>query len=365
MKGFFFDKMLVPTKGGGNPWPSYWATRAAFYMGEWDFANGLLLDRTANGNNFAIGHSYCINPLGGNAVLTTPIVIDTTISWSVKFEIFKLALEETGKIAGGGNAGQDNIGILNDRVYIQSASGGNLFFYNVVATVGRWDRIEITSDGTNITVTNITSGATETKSRGATTSITLVSIFGRGSSATGELIHPIRFLNINDVSEFHFSEYPTNSGLYPSYYYDIIGGNHAPTNTSYVNRTLQTDDFRHHNLQNGYSIWENGVGGIVWVPYGSNGEPLTLTPGVNIQAGYEKTFDCPPHVSRHNGCETTIKAPAALLPYDVDNFMFDESDVAKEIAFENVAENRGNQIFANKTVENYYYDLVVLKTPEV
>ncbi|NLG02263.1 MAG: hypothetical protein GX567_00275 [Clostridia bacterium] len=27
MKGFFFDKMLAPTKGGGNPWPSYWATQ--------------------------------------------------------------------------------------------------------------------------------------------------------------------------------------------------------------------------------------------------------------------------------------------------------------------------------------------------
>ncbi len=57
MKGFFFDKMLAPTKGGGNPWPSYWTQRSLFFL------DGTILDvagtkyfvdKSANGRNFLI-----------------------------------------------------------------------------------------------------------------------------------------------------------------------------------------------------------------------------------------------------------------------------------------------------------------------
>ena len=60
-----------------------------------------------------------------------------------------------------------------------------------------------------------------------------------------------------------------------------------------------TQDLYHNNLLNGYSLYEHATSDPIFVPYGSNNQPLTITP----PSGYTLTEDRPSG-KWHNHCET-------------------------------------------------------------
>lgn len=326
-----------------------------FQQGQWNFANNKLLDVTDNANDFTLGKSYCVNNNArvGGFPLKSNITVDFTAPFAIEFEYYKSSAIAPGIIIGG-DIVTTHINITDTTIMITSAGTAKTF--NVTGTVGVWNRITIVGDGTNIRVTNITDSSTHQLGRGTITSFIVAILLGR-VSASAHMNMPVRQIKVNSTNEWRFSEYPTNT-TYAPFYYDRIGGNHA-TGHAYATIT-KLDNTYHSNLRNGYSIWENGAGGVIWVPYGSDGNPLTLTAGTDTPAGYAKTYDCPAHISKHNGCETGIYAPIALLPYDVANYMFTAS-VSNELTYQTMSENRGNKIFCNKSTVNYFSDLTIYK----
>jgi len=327
--------------------------KIAFWQDSLDLSQNKLLDKSGNNNHFTLGSSYCCNNNAGvGMILKSAITIDLTQPFEINFQYFKTAAVTSGNVLGGDV--YTFIAITNTVCNI-GMQAGTLGFYQIYGTLGVWNHYRITGDGTSITVANITNGLTQTLSRGAHTTFVISRLLGRNGS--GNFIHPVRYININNQYEWRLSENPTTT--YAPKHYDRIGGNHATGNATATQ--VKQDDTYHNNLRNGYSIWENGSGGIVWVPYGNDGNPLTLSVGTDIAAGYAKTYDCPASLTHHNYCETGIKAPIALLSYDVDNYLFDGSNVATDLIPEMIAENVGNKIFCNKSVLNQYNDFIVFK----
>lgn len=91
-------------------------------------------------------------------------------------------------------------------------------------------------------------------------------------------------------------------------FYDVVGGRDGTlTSTSGITtmRAARRDDV-HYNLFNGYSLYEHASTADILVPYGKDGNPITVTP----PSGYSKTYDMPgislDNLMMHNGCETLL-----------------------------------------------------------
>jgi len=120
---------------------------------------------------------------------------------------------------------------------------------------------------------------------------------------------------------------PTN--WFPDVYsgYDVVGGNHATSNLDYdyeLQGSLYLND-------NGYSLWQLAANPDIQVPFDINGDPLSLTAGVDIPAGYTKTRDIVAGGSKWNMADALIDFdPDVGTSVKVD--MFDRSNATIQTA---------------------------------
>lgn len=102
--------------------------------------------------------------------------------------------------------------------------------------------------------------------------------------------------------------YPCSSG-HGHVLYDVVGGNHAVLqNHDVANVWSGGQPYFHYALLHGYSLYEHATEPPIRVPYGSDGQPLTLTP----PSGYVLSGHYPAGV-RHNGAETRIDFTGGVL----------------------------------------------------
>jgi hypothetical protein len=88
--------------------------------------------------------------------------------------------------------------------------------------------------------------------------------------------------------------------------YDISGnGNDGTLSGTIATMRTTDDDAPANNIDNGFSLYEHATSDDLLVPYGDDGNPLTITPPV----GYTKTSDNPPcGVGRiHNYAESRVR----------------------------------------------------------
>lgn len=178
----------------------------------------------------------------------------------------------------------------------------------------------------------------------------------------------IRFFNGNmwDVKISHSVETPTSietASLVSSYsmaegagntHYDGSGNGNDGTAINITEATYwgSTQDVYHANILNGYTLYEHATLDPIYVPYGNNSNPLSITP----PEGFTKTADYPAG-AWHNKAETKLKqhnAPALLQADEADDFWFNSSDVAQSKSYTDIVNNvnSGNRIMADISIMN-------------
>lgn len=85
--------------------------------------------------------------------------------------------------------------------------------------------------------------------------------------------------------------------------YDVSGNDNHGTLTNFTLAAAwgTTQDVYHYNITKGFSLYEHASTDDMYVPYGADGNALSITP----QTGYTKTRDNPSG-AWHNGAETTL-----------------------------------------------------------
>lgn len=168
---------------------------------------------------------------------------------------------------------------------------------------------------------------------------------------------------------------------------DVSGNNNHPVNTSSVDTTaLQplgaTNDY-HYNILRGHSLWQKSGNPDILVPYGLDGNPLSVTPGTTpgIDSGYTKTSDNPADYW-NNGAETGFivgattfdgtgwNVDATVKTTDTAEILHDAGTGYGKILtfdeFDYVFDSGSDPtyLYCNISTTNQYFNLLLYETPQ-
>jgi hypothetical protein len=126
--------------------------------------------------------------------------------------------------------------------------------------------------------------------------------------------------------------------------FDIAGnGNDGTLSGTIATMRTTDDDAPASNIANGYSLYEHATSDDLLVPYGDDGNPLTITP----PAGYTKTADNPPCGLNliHNRAESLLRQKAENTEFldnpfwSADGINYDGKSIEDILAHYNFDDN--------------------------
>jgi len=138
----------------------------------------------------------------------------------------------------------------------------------------------------------------------------------------------ISYLSISINGGTSYEYYPIGMGDYD---YDVSGQNQHGIWAGTGDRYAYNQEAQTRMIKEGYSLWQKTGSDDIHVPFNNAGSVLSLTPGVNIPAGYSKTEDI-------LGNDTYYNFANALFDFDPDNTdnnkldVFDKSNSTIHIA---------------------------------
>ena len=174
--------------------------------------------------------------------------------------------------------------------------------------------------------------------------ITFVYI-GRSGSARIDNTCKISYLKIGNLYEFYFN----NLGIgVNSKLYNTLNSNHInPVSISDANKTYDNGASLYPFTQ-GYSLWRKDGSEDIQVYYDYSGNPISLTPGVDIPTGYEKIKDIDGSVIYWNMADCLVgynEEESAATELEV----FDRSNTTRQSAISRASDYYDDTDLATKS----------------
>ena len=320
MKGFFFDKMLAPTKGGGNPWPSYWATHL---FGEADInmrldsRSGLTLVDSVGSADASILPSYCSIAVGDTGI--TPDA-NTIVACKFKLGSYDVILgsQTVGAMFRFAKAGANWMLSWGNVEYGLSAGGVDANWHTLIVYNKRAWVLAPTVELTDASILNVISTVTPTINNTtatwgtATSSINLnrlgaLAVYGDSAFAeffVGNLVDSIiTWQRKYVIPQPVFLSVTT----YTQYIFDtLVSPTHMSCQSRVTNCVVAYDaSASTYPLLNGYSLYRREGSADIHLPYKVDGTPNT-PPAALATNGYVWISDHPTN-AMHNLASCKIR----------------------------------------------------------
>jgi hypothetical protein len=311
--------------------------------------DSLILDSSDYNNNWTLDSTNCIK-FNANNNLLFPVLayIPFDREFWVSFYASLNTLTTAG-ICGGGRVSSDHMTIANAGLHLSTPTRSATFASITTPSDDVIRKYVIHIETDSITAWDSTRMIRQI----------IVNPFGHDSIAinrigaersVGDLNGYLSDLNLNNERRW-----PMQEGR-GSLCYDVIRGDSATMSAWTDSTWRRSANIYPYNLKNGYSIFFKAVEDFIRVPYMDNGDTMTT-----VITTYPWTMNYPAG-DWHNGAETAIVPPISLLPYDVNNYLFDVNDIPRRLFYENFIENLDDQIFMDVHIPYQYHDLQIYNT---
>jgi len=127
----------------------------------------------------------------------------------------------------------------------------------------------------------------------------------------------VSYVSVSKNGGTPYEYYPIGMG---DYEYDVSGQNQHGTWSGTGGRYTYDELTSTRLIKEGYSLWQKDANPNIHVPLNNDGGALSLTPGVNIGAGYSKSEDIQGNATYYNFAD-------ALFDFDPDGTINSKLDV--------------------------------------